>query len=45
MVKEAEKYNNPDDFAKHGKLQRQIIQKEKVLKIMKNERKEQKEKE
>ena len=39
MNQEAEKYNNPEAFAKYGKMQRQIVQKEKVLKIMTEENK------
>ena len=31
MHKDAEKYNNPDDFAKYGKLRRQLAKKEKDL--------------
>lgn len=34
MIGEAEKFNNPDTYAKYGKIQRQIVQKEKVLQIM-----------
>ena len=34
MQDEAERYNNPDTYAKYGKIQRQIVQKEKVLQIM-----------
>lgn len=31
MTKEAEQFNNPDTYAKFGKFQRQIIQKQKEL--------------
>jgi hypothetical protein len=34
MQDEAERYNNPDTYARYGKIQRQIVQKEKVLQIM-----------
>ncbi len=34
MIEEAEKYNNPDNYSKYGKIQRKIVQKEKVLQIM-----------
>ncbi len=34
MNEEAQKYNTPEHYAKYGKLQRQIVQKEKVLSIM-----------
>ena len=34
MQDEAESYNNPDTYARYGKIQRQIVQKEKVLQIM-----------
>lgn len=34
---EAEKYNNPENYAKYGKLQRQIVQKERVLKMLEKE--------
>ena len=40
MQAEAEKYNNPDTYSKYGKIQRQIVQKEKVLAIMVKEAKE-----
>ena len=40
MVEEAERYNNPDTYAKYGKIQRQIVQKEKVLQIMLKEAQE-----
>ena len=42
MRAEAEKLNNPDTYAKYGKLQRQIVQKEKVLAIMMKESAEEK---
>ena len=35
MKKESEKYNNPDDFAKYGKMQRQLLKREKELKKLK----------
>ena len=44
MQRETEKYNNPDTYAKFGKLQRQIVQKEKVLAIMVKEAREEREK-
>ena len=42
MKAEAEKFNTPDTYAKYGKLQRQIVQKEKVLAIMMKENTEEK---
>lgn len=34
---EAERFNNPENYAKYGKLQRQIVQKERVLKMLEKE--------
>jgi len=31
LIDESEQYNNPESFVKYGKLQRQIVQKQKVL--------------
>ena len=42
MKAEAEKVNTPDTYAKYGKLQRQIVQKEKVLALMVKENQEEK---
>ena len=36
MKKECVKFNNPDDFAKYGKMQRQITKLEKELKKLKD---------
>lgn len=35
MQKESEKYETPDDYAKYGKMQRQILKLEKELKKLK----------
>jgi len=35
MKKECVNYENPDDFAKYGKMQRQILKLEKELKKLK----------
>ena len=40
MILESEQYNNPEHFAKYGKIQRQIVQKDKVLNIMMKENKQ-----
>lgn len=42
LQEEAEKYNSPENYAKYGKLQRQIVQKEKVLKLLEQENKQEK---
>jgi hypothetical protein len=42
MKEEAERNNTPDTYAKYGKLQRQIVQKEKVLAIMVKESEQEK---
>ena len=44
MLKEAESFNTPDTYAKYGKIQRQIVQKEKVLAIMVKEAQEERQK-
>jgi len=36
MKKESARYENPDDFAKYGKMQRQILKMEKELKNLKS---------
>ena len=36
MKKECVKYENPDDYAKYGKMQRQILKLEKELKKLKD---------
>ena len=37
LKKESVKYENPDDYAKYGKMQRQILKMEKDLKKLKDE--------
>ena len=39
MKDDASKFNTPETYAKFGKIQRQIVQKEKVLMIMVKESK------
>ena len=31
---EAEKWNNPEEYSKYGKAQREIIKKEKIIRLM-----------